>query len=222
MGWKSLFTPFAWVKFSVPILICVIVMLFVPQWIIICMCTILAGFFKKWYQNPGYWASVVLINLFIVTPLALQWAFDISSLQVLLDFYNIIQPATPRPPQIPVFSVSLEGSLSITPNLDLIYVWTFFSGVVVVSWLLIKWRRVLRPTVIMLAFIVYTIYGVLMGLGWFSWIVHFFSVGNVDLSSVLFNWDAFIPFYHLIFNFIPLIIVYVGIVYLLEKLEVYV
>jgi len=220
MGWKSFFTPTAILRFSVPLLLTLLVALFCPTWILIMLCVALAGFYKKWYSQPGYWAVVVLVFGFLVLPLSLQWAYDISSLQGLLDIYNIIQPVTPRPPSIPLFNVSLENSFSITPNLDMVYIWTFFSFVIIASWIIIKIKQV-RKAFFMFTSAVAIFYGILVGVSWFSWVVNFFSVGQIDIAATLFNWDQFIIFYHLIFTFFPLFVINVSLIYLVTKLGVY-
>jgi len=220
MGWKAFFTPTALVRFSVPLLLTLLIALFVPQWVFIMLCVALAGFYKKWYSQPGYWAIVILVSVFLVFPLSLQWAYDITSLQGLLDIYNIIQPVTPRPPSIPLFNVSLENSFSITPNLDMVYIWTFFSFVIVASWIIIKIKQV-RKAFFMFTSAVAVFYGVLVGLSWFSWVVNFFSVGQINIAATLFNWGNFLVFYHLVFNFFPLFVVHVALIYVVQKLGVW-
>jgi len=219
MGWKALFKPSAVFKHSFMLFLLVMVAIFVPTWILLVMCITVGGLFRQWYKDAGYWLIVGMVLFGLILPLGLQWAYDVWGIQGLLDIYNMIKPVTPQPPLIPLFTVTLSPVFSITPNLDMIYIITAFTMMVFVGFFIVRFNYTKRG-VYMFTSGVAGFYGVLVGVSWFSWLTYTFSVGQIDISSMLFNWSQFVLVYHLVFHFIPLLVIYVGLLKLNQKLGV--
>lgn len=192
-------------------------MVFVPQWILLSLCIMIAGFYKKWYSSPGYWLIIGMVFFFLVLPLSLQWAYDIWALQGLLDVYHIIEPATPKPIMIPLFNVSLNP-FNVEANVEPLIISVVFIFLVVFTTTFIMRLNKAWQGVFVFVSAVMLFYGLLVGLSWFNWVVKLFSMGQLDISATLFNWSDFTLLYHIIFNFIPLAVIYIGLVKLYNKI----
>jgi len=213
---KALFLPGILLKYSAILAVTVLVMFFCPQWILLLICVAVAGLYKKWYSSPGFIFLAFTVGLFIILPMALQWGFQIWPVQLLQQVYNFIGPAIPRPVLIPLVSVSLDP-FSITPNLDPTIITTLFLLLVVLTGGIVLRIRRANQAVYMFCSAVLVFYGLLVGVAWVSWLTRVFSMGALDIQAALFAWESWPILYHIIFNLIPLTVVFISLAKLTSK-----
>lgn len=206
---KALFLPGVLLKYSVILAATVLIMFFCPQWVLILLCVVVAGLYKKWYNNQGFIFLAFTVVLFIVFPMALQWGFQIWPVQLLQSVYNFISPAIPRPVLIPLVSVSLDP-FQVSANLDPTVITTLFLLLVVLTGGIVLRIRRASQAVYMFCSVVLVFYELLVGVAWVSWLLRVFSMGAIDIQTALFAWESWPILYHIIFNIIPLTVVFIS------------
>jgi len=221
VGFKTLFSTGSIIRFSIPTITTILIIFFCPQWLLLTLCLILAYLYKKWYGGwGGFIAIPILIIWGLIFPLFAQWTYEIANLRIFYDVYNLVKFSTPRPPSIPLISFNMD-TLTFTPNVDPTLIAFFFTFMVAFSLVIIKFGKT-KYAITLMASGTALFYGVMCGISVLCTLPYAFTMGQIDVTAIIFQWNEVILLYHVFINMLPIAVVYIGLTALIKKLGGYV